>query len=408
MSKVKQKNKIRRNLVLRALLINGPMSLTELKKETGITLPVVSRVVDDLKKKKLVVNDHSYEQIQAGRPPSIVKINGNAGYIMGIDLDRIYTNFVIINLEQKIILNHYIKKVFLSNDPQIITDLGNEIQVVLKKAGIKWNSLLGMGISVPGIVNGPMGISKTYLNFGEKPLRDILSGRLKKTVHIEHDVKALALGELWFGNAKNKNNVLCLKIDWGLGLGIIINGKIYYGSNSFSGELGHISIPTGRDDGELCYCGKRGCLETVASGRAIINKVKEKLSNGRDSLILKESESVDEVDSRRIVEAANKGDQFALEILEEMAQYIGYGIGFLINLFNPESIILGGYIASTAPSIFIDVVRINAIKKSLNQLNNNVEFIRSDLGVNSGAMGVAMLAARDLFEIDHLNPSAYI
>jgi glucokinase-like ROK family protein len=404
--KVKQKNEIRRNLILRALLTNGQMSLTELKNETGITLPVVSRIIGGLKKKKLVVNVDSYEQLQAGRPPSVVKINGNSGYIMGIDLDRIYTNFVIINLEQKIILSYDIKKAFLSNNPSILTDLEKEIQIVLKKAGIKWDLLLGIGISVPGIVNGPKGISKTYLNFGEKPLRELLSEQLKKPVHIEHDVKALALGELWFGNAKNKGNVLCLKIDWGLGLGIIMNGKIYYGSDSYSGEFGHLSIVN--DNGDLCYCGKRGCLETVASGRVIIKKVKEKLTQGLDSLILDKSEGLDEVDSRHIVEAANKGDQFALEILEEMAQYIGYGTGFLINLFNPECVILGGYIASTAPSIFTDIVRTNAIKKSLSQLNKNVEFIRSNIGVTAGAMGVAMLAARDLFEIEHLNPFAYI
>lgn len=356
MGKVTQKNAIRRNLILRSLLTNGQMSLTELKKETGITLPVVIRLVEELKKNNLVVEVASHEQPQVGRPPSVVKINGGAGYIMGIDLDRTYSHFVIINLEQEIILNLEINKAYLSNDPAIIKELEKEIRTVLAKAGVEWDSLLGIGISIPGIVNGPRGISKTYLNFGEKSLRSTLREYLKKPVYIEHDVKAMALGELWFGSAKGKDNVLCLKIDWGLGLGIILNGKIFYGENSYSGEFGHISL---QDDGagQLCYCGRRGCLETVASGRAMIEKVKKKLSEGSTSLFLEKSRFPEDIDSRKIVEAASKGDQFALEILEEMAKYIGYGTGILINLFNPERIVLGGNIASNAPSIFYDIIR---------------------------------------------------
>jgi glucokinase-like ROK family protein len=404
--KVTQKNTIRRNLILRALLTNGQMSLTELKNETGITLPVVSKIVDGLKKNNLVADVDSYEQVQAGRPPSVVKINGSAGYIMGIDLDRVYTHFVIIDLEQNITLRYDIKKTFLSNEESVLDELDHETDKVLNIAKIDKSALLGIGISVPGIVNGPAGISRSYLNFGEKPLPETLSAKFKKPVNIEHDVKAMALGELWFGGARGKDNVLCLKIDWGIGLGIIINGRIYYGSNSYSGEFGHLNIQN--TDGGLCYCGKRGCLETVASGRAIVKKVKEKLSGGLDSLILKESGSRDDIDSRNIVEAANKGDQFALEVLEEMAQYIGYGTGILINLFDPEIIIMGGYIASEAPPVFTDIIRMNSVKSSLSQLNKNVVFSRSKLGKYGSALGVAMLAARDLFEIEHLNPSAYI
>ena len=406
MGKVSQKNNIRRNLILRSLLTNGQMSLTDLRNDTGITIPVVSKIIDSLKKDNLVVDVDSFEQLQAGRPPSVVKINGSAGYIIGVDLDRIYTHFVVINLEQDIILKCDVKKSFLSNDESAINELEHEIQGVLNKARIDKATLLGIGISVPGIVNGPKGISVSYLNFNEQPLQEFLSAKFKKPVHIEHDVKAMALGELWFGQARGRENVLCLKIDWGIGLGIIINGKIYYGNDSYSGEFGHLNIESSH--GELCYCGKRGCLETIASGRAIIKKVKDKLLTGQDSLILKDVKNSDEVDFRNIVEAANKGDQFALEVLEDMAKYLGYGAGILINLFNPEMIILGGYIPSEAPPVFTDIIKMNSVKRSLSQLNNNVIFSRSNLGKYGSALGVAMLAARDLFEIEHLNPAAYI
>ncbi|MBK7107330.1 MAG: ROK family transcriptional regulator [Ignavibacteriae bacterium] len=407
MSKVLKKNKIRRNLILRALLDNGPMSLSELKEKTGITLPVVSSLVKSIKKKDLVVDIIQEGNVGVGRPPSLIKLNGKAGYVLGIDLDRIYSKFILLDLEHNIIADVDKKQSFLSNDFSVLEKLKKEIDDILTQNKIKWETLLGIGISIPGFVDTFKGTTKTYLNFNEKPIRDILQDYFKKPVHIEHDVKALALGELWFGSAKNQKNALCLKVDWGVGLGIIIDGKVYYGNDSFAGEFGHIQVVP--KNGALCYCGKRGCLETVASGRSIIINTIERLKKGETSLLSElYKNDIDSIDARAIIKAAIEGDQFSLEIIEDVAKYLGFASAMLVNIFNPSCIILGGNIASTAPQNFVETIKSNTQKYSHSQLNRNLEFVVSNLGFKAGALGVAMLVAKELFEIEHLNPSAYV
>lgn len=404
MSKVRHKNEIRRNLILKALLDNGQLSLTEMKKITGVTLPVVSNIISSLVKEGLIVEVKDKDNTQAGRPPYLVKLNGKAGFILGIDIGRLFTNFIVMDLEHNILVDVRKKSIPLSNDIALIDQLEKEIKGVIEEGKISWNKLLGIGISIPGMVKGRLGSSETYFNFGNKSAKELLQERFNKPVHIEHDLQAMALGEQWFGEARNEKNVLCINFGWGLGAGIILDGKVYYGEDGYAGEFGHIQIVP---DGELCYCGKKGCLETVASSRALVRIVQDKIAHGATTKILNEIKSVDQIDSRMIFEAANQGDQFSIEIIEETGKYLGSGIAILINLFNPSLIILGGGV-SNAASYLVDIIKSNAMKHSLVQLNKNVKFVTSNLGNKAGALGVAMYLARDLFDVDHLNPTAYV
>ncbi len=404
MSKVRKKNEIRRNLILRALLDKGPLSLTDLAKETGITLPVVSSIISMLKKEGLVVEVKDKENIQAGRPPLVVKLNGAAGFILGIDIGRLFTNFIILDLENNIIADIRRKSISLSNNIKVIDDLEKEIKLILSSAKVKWNKLLGIGISLPGMVRGRLGLTETYFNFGEKTAKEVLMERFNKPVHVEHDLKAMALGELWFGAAKNVRNALCVNVGWGLGLGIILDGHVYYGEDGYAGEFGHIQVVS---DGELCYCGKRGCLETVSSGRAMTHIARKKITKGADTIIMHDGKKVEDIDASAVLEAANKGDQFSIEIIEEAGQHLGFGIATLINLFNPSVIILGGGVSNAVPYL-VDSIKSNAMKHSLVHLNKNVQFVTSTLGNKAGALGVAIYLAMDLFDVEHLNPTAYV
>ena len=404
-SKVDRKNEIRRILILRALLDHGPLSVTDLAKTTGITLPVASNIVALLKKEKLIVEPKEKGANQSGRPPLIVKLNGEAGFILGIDIGRLFTNFIILDLETNIVADTRRKSIALSNDIKLIDDLEKEIKIVLSAAKISWNKLLGIGISLPGMVKGKEGLGETYFNFGDTPAREVLSKRFKKPVHLEHDLEAMAFGERWFGAAKDVNNALCVNVGWGLGLGIIIDHKVYYGEDGYAGEFGHIQVVK---NGELCYCGKRGCLETVASGRAITQIAREKISEGATTIMTKDQKlKIDEIDSEAVLKAAGRGDQFSIEILEEASRYLGAGIGILINLLNPSLVILGGGV-STANPYLLESVRANAMKHSLVQLNREVKFVISQLGNKAGALGVAVYLAEDLFDVERLNPSAYV
>jgi glucokinase-like ROK family protein len=404
MSKVRHKNEIRRNLILRALLDNGQLSLTDLMKITGVTIPVVSGIISSLVKEGLIIEVKDKDNTQAGRPPYLVKLNGKAGFILGVDIGRLFTNFIVMDLEHNILIDVRRKSIPLSNDISLIGQLEKEIKGVISEGKISWNKLLGIGISIPGMVKGRIGASETYFNFGNKSAKEMLEEKFKKPVHIEHDLQAMALGELWFGGAKNEKNALCINFGWGLGVGIILDGKVYYGEDGYAGEFGHIQIIP---DGELCYCGKKGCLETVSSSRAITKIAQQRIEKGATTRILNEVSKIEDIDSKTIFQAANQGDQFSIEIIEEAGGFLGSGIAILINLFNPSLIILGGGVSNAAPYL-IDIIKSNAMKHSLVQLNKNVRFVTSKLGYKAGALGVAMYMARDLFDVDHLNPIAYV
>ena len=405
MNKVITKNQIRRNRILRTLLEEGRLSLTDVAKRTGISLPMVSKLAAALREEKLIVTGDGGKSDRAGRPPIVAQLDGDAGYIIGFDVGHRNTNIVLINLELRLVLERHLVSPSLGNDPAIVGWLAAKIEEMLGEASVSRKKLLGIGLSVPGIVRGREGISETYLNFGPTPLREVLEAEFKKPVHIEHDAKAMALGERWFGAAKNARNVLCLNIGWGLGLGIIADGRLYYGRDGYAGEFGHLQVVP---NGLLCQCGKRGCLETVASGRAIARMARERLLGGAPSRLLdKAAVPTMEIDAEQVVGAAMAGDQFSIEVLEDAGRYLGEGVAKLINLFNPELIILGGRVSS-GKHFILDPLRATSLKQSLIQLNRNVEFTISGLGTNSGALGVAMLAARDLFEVEHLNPTAFV
>ncbi len=404
-NKVNAKNEIRRRLTLRALLDNGPLSLTDLAKKTGMTLPVVSIIVSSLRRSRLVVDGSDGVASQVGRPPSIVKLNASAGFILGVDIGRLFTNFVVLDLGTNIVAQTRRKSVTLGNDIRVLSELEKEIRIVLTEAKASWDKVLGIGISLPGMVRGKQGLGETYFNFGEEPVTEILSKRFDKPVHLEHDLEAMAFGERWFGAARNIDNAVCINVGWGLGVGIVIDGKVYYGEDGYAGEFGHIQVVK---NGELCYCGKKGCLETVASGRAVTRLAKEKISAGAKSLIMRDLvKKVEDIDAETVLKAAAKGDEFSIEILDEAAKYLGAGVAVLINLLNPAMVIFGGGIFTAAPYL-LETVRVNALKHSLVPLGRNVKFVTSSLGNKAGALGAAAYLAEDLFDVERLNPSAYV
>lgn len=405
MSKVSTKIRIRRNRILRALLEHGELSLTELARVTGMGLPMVSNIVASEKSDRFIRTRDMKEMERAGRPPILARLDPDAGFVIGIDMGHVNTNVVLLSLAQDILAFVTRKSPALGNDPGIVDWISGEVDRIIAEATVHPDRLLGVGLTIPGIVRGREGISETYLNFGERSVREILHGRLRKPVHVEHDAKAMALGELWFGAARKARNALCLNMGWGLGLGVILEGRLFYGRDGYAGEFGHIETVR---DGRPCYCGRRGCLETVSSGRAIEEQARERLRAGATSILTKNAAgSIESVTAEHVVEAATAGDRFSVDILAAAGQFLGEGIGALINLFNPEVVVLGGRVAG-AGELILSPVRTAALQHSLAQLGRDVRFELSPLGTKAGALGVAMLAARDLFEVEHLNPSAFV
>ncbi|MEN8192325.1 MAG: ROK family protein [Bacteroidota bacterium] len=387
--KIKKQSRLKE--IIQTMMNHEKMTLAEITYNVNLSLPKVTELINELIKRNIVIENILEEVPATGRPSQKFQLNPEYGYFIGIDLGRIFTNFIVLNYSQKIIYENHIEPLLNLETKLSVKKLNIFINQILRETNITKDKLLGIGVSLPGIVDGKKGISHSYLKIEESTIKAYLEKILNVRVRIEHDVKSMSLGELYFGKGKDLENGLYINFGWGLGLGIIMNGELYYGKNSFGGEFGHISVI---ENGELCYCGKTGCLETLSSGRAITKNVREKLLAGEASILLKTKEDPDKIGPLDILEAANKGDQFSIEILEEAGKYLGKGMAMLINIFNPEKIIIGGTFTKVA-SYILDVAKNNAMKHSLTQLNNNVIFETSNLANNASALGVARLTANE-------------
>jgi len=236
------------------------------------------------------------------------------------------------------------------------------------------------------------GINKTYF-----PDIDNLFDEVRKIfgvpVFFNHDSKVRTFAEQHFGLAQGKKNVLMLQADWGLGLGIIVNGKLYSGKSGYSGEFGHLPIV---DNGILCACGKQGCLETMVSAFAISRMAKEGIKKGNLSLITDLVQNdLEKIDIAVVIQAANQGDQFAISLFTEVGFWLGRGIAYLIQIFNPELIIIGGQVAEGSQFIIAPIQQ--AIHTFCNRdISNNTEIKFSELGSKAGTIGVAAYALEKL------------
>ena len=404
-SKVAIKTRIRRNRILRTLLDESGLSLSRLSQQTGISLPMVSGIALSLKREGFIDLHEEKNAERAGRPPIVANLRGEAGCVFGIDIGHRTTNMVLLDLQRSIVSERYEQSPPLGDDPRIIDWILEELRTTLGHANVPAKRFLGLGVSLPGLVRGREGMSESYLHFRTASVRDLLQARLRKPVQLEHDAKAMALSERWFGAARTYDNALCLNIGWGVGLGILIDGRLCYGRDGYAGELGHLRV---LGNGPLCYCGKRGCLETVASGMAIGRNARERIAAGAASLLREMARgNLEAIDAALVVRGAKEGDRFSIELIEEAGRYLGEGVGHLINIFNPAIIILGGRV-SQAGAVLLDATRSSAIRCSHVRLNRDVRFTVSTLGPTAGALGVAMLAARELFAVEYLNPSAYV
>ena len=247
-----------------------------------------------------------------------------------------------------------------------------------------------MGINISGRVNTLTGYSYSSFYFDERPLTEMFENELNINVSIDNDSRAMTYGEYIKGCVNGEKNVLYVNVSWGLGLGIIVGGQLYYGKSGFSGEFGH--IPAFGNE-ILCHCGKKGCLETEASGLALHRKFLEKLHSGHSSLLTQKSgyNPNDPISLNDIIEVALQEDMLAIELIEEIGNSLGKHIAGLINLFNPELVVIGGTLAYAGDYLMLPLR--SAIRKySLNLVSKDSTIKVSKLGEKAGLLGASLLA----------------
>jgi len=377
--------------ILRAIYFNGPLSNSDLSKHINLSTPKINSLLLEL------IDDGLVQELgrggsSGGRRPNIYGLVNDGFYVVGITININRTIISIFNSNNEEVSGPHYFPIKMHSDITLFNKVSEKLEQVLTESKIPGDKILVAGIELPGLINLKKGINKTYF-----PQVDNLFDELRKIfgipVFFNHDAKVRTFVEQHFGLAKNKKHVLMLQADWGLGLGIIINGKLYSGKSGYSGEFGHLPIV---DNGVLCACGKQGCLETMVSAVAIARMAKEGIMKGKSSLINElVNNDLDKIDISTVIQAANSGDQFAISLFTEAGYWLGRGIAYLLQIFNPELVIIGGRVAEA--SQFISAPIQQAIHTFSNQdIGNNTEIKFSELGTKAGTMGVAAYALEKL------------
>ena len=380
--------------IMRLCINDGDFSIAEMSKETGISIPTVTKMVTDL------IDEGFLEELgksgtTGGRRPSIYGLNPGAGYFIGADVTRHHVNIAACNFKGNIL--EYVDNIpfELESTGQSMAELCELLKKHAKTFGIDENKVLAYGINLTGRVNHETGYSFSYFIGEDKPLTSTFEGMLGAPVFVENDSRAMTYGEYICGGANKEQNFLFINLSWGLGMGMILDGRLSYGKSGFSGEIGHFPL---LDNGIICQCGKVGCLETGASGSAVHRIFLEKLKEGKVSVLSDKFASGEEITLDDILDALAEEDVLAIESIEDIGSTLGRAIAGLINIFNPELVIIGGRL-SVAEEYLMLPIKSAINKHSLNIVSRDTIVKFSRLGKKAGALGACMLSRSHLLNL---------
>jgi glucokinase-like ROK family protein len=378
---------LNRSLVLDLLRQHGQMSRPALSKATGLAKPTIAAIVDDLVAEKLVREiGLGRSTPTGGRPPLMVEFNPRSKVLVGVQIGAFETVISVADARGS--------ELYLTSIPTprgkpaaAMKKIIDAIESAIAAAGESPDRLAGLGVCVLGLVDAESGVCAIAPNLGWKnvPVRDLLSEVLEVPVYVHNAAHALAVAEALEGAGRGAADVVALSVGSGVGAGVLIDGRLYHGSAGFAGELGHCPIPGLTLP---CTCGNTGCLETITASPALVRRVRELLEKGERSVLGTDLEGLR---PRDVVTAAAEGDDVCLRAVGEIGHGLGLAAAWLINLFNPQVLVVGGSL-SAAGEPLIGPLREAAFSAVLPQAASSVEIKTSELGVRAKSRGAVLLA----------------
>jgi predicted NBD/HSP70 family sugar kinase len=376
-----------RSALLSSLFFEQPRSRHELSEATGLSSASVSNVVRDLITEGIVVEAGSIES-DGGRPRALLQVNPDYGYVIGVDVGETRVRVELFDLA----LTEHAKADYPLDPRQhgvglIVETILTGLEAVLTGSAVSPAAILGIGVGVPGIVgNGPDGLvhGQAY-GWESVPLGRLLRAGTSLPLHIGNDAKTMAQAELWFGTGRGAQSAVVCLIGSGVGASIVANGATVRGSTSSAGEWGHSTVMVG---GRACRCGSLGCLEAYVGAEAILDQFGSPLADGGQEAAL-----------AALIDLAPTSAR-AAELLDKTALYLGVGIADLINLFNPERIILGGWAGLLLGEHMLPAIRAAARERSLRHLFTETSIELGSLGPDAVALGAATLPIKAFLDGD--------
>lgn len=311
---------------------------------------------------------------------------------IGVDIGGGSIKLGLVNRNGRAIQRHIFATTSAGGRRKLFGLLSAHIDELLKAARKKNLKVVGIGVGAPGPIDVERGFVYFFPNipgWKNTPLKQWLERRFKMPVHVDNDANAMALAEFLFGAGRGAKNLIALTLGTGVGGGLVINGKLFHGPRYSAAEIGHFVI---NEDGPLCACGNRGCIETYVGSGHFVREIKRRLKSGQKSLLKKWiAKGHKELTPLLVAQAARQGDRFSKDMWNETGTHLGTALTGLVNILNPEKIILGGGIAQNGSLLFKPFIA-TLKKKAFPIAARSVKVVPAELGVDAGLIGAAALA----------------
>ncbi len=386
--------KINKSIVLNMLRLHAPISRARVANITGLNKATISNIVNVLIEEGLVLEGEQTDP-GIGRPAVSLSLRPDGGAVIGVEIGVDFIAVLLTNFVAETIWETRIQIDPSQTQTSILTQAEHLIDQALLLANERRLRPLGLGVGVPGLVHVQQGslIMAPNLHWTNVPLRLMWNQRFHLPVYIENEANLAALGEYYFGIARNVENFVYLSAGIGLGGGIMIGGKLFHGGHGYAGEIGHIQ----RDPvGERCGCGRIGCWETQVGPRAVLHRVKKELQIHSDQLLLDAcSGDLDNLTFEIVVRFALEGNVLCRQAIEEVAGHLGTGIADIVHAFDPELVLIGGAFIQ-ARDILQPIIEKTIFSNILQPYADHVRVAFSDRGVNDCLLGAVAIVLDDI------------
>jgi glucokinase-like ROK family protein len=394
-------NRLNKIKILGLIRDYGTISRAELVTKSGLSAPTVTRIVNSLINEEKLVLSVGMGNSNGGRPPVLLKFNGQKSYVIGIDLGATAIRGVLSDLNGNFLEEIEITTRLDAGFDEIMNDVAKLIlDLASSKKKLTRSIIYGAGIAVAGLIDMKEKIIEysPVFNWNKVDIVGALRDKVDIPIIIDNVTRLMALGGLCYGKGQRTRNFICVNVGYGIGSGIIVNGALLTGTDGFAGEFGHMTID--KDSDIQCSCKKYGCLEALASGKAIALTAQSRLARGQKSMLNELCEGDhSSVTTKMVAEAANQGDELALNVFKRATEYIGIGIANLVNLLNPEMIVIGGGV-SMAGDIFFDNIKKVVANHVMQSGSRDVNIYPVAFGENAALMGAFALILNKVLNLD--------
>jgi len=381
------------------LIKAGPISRMAIANESGLSAATVSNLTSELLEQGLV-HETGVAETPRGRPPVLLSLNSEARFVVGVKVMPNSLVAVVTDLDATVVAHRVLEDLgapsgdsgALDATPSAIVEkIAQLVDEVIQDSGVERPDLLGVGVGLAGFIDSNAGVCRYSPFFGWRDVDLVtpLTSTVGLDVYLENDVNSLTIAEQWFGHGRGHEHFVVVTVGRGIGIGFVLNGRFYGGFEGGVGELGHIVV---MPDGPTCGCGRQGCLEIMASDGALIRSARDAIVAGKRTVLA----DSDDITIEMMVAAADQGDDVARALLAESGRWLGVGLATIVNLLNPELIIVAGE-GVDAGDFRLDPMRQALRDGQFDSLGTDTKLVVESSGDVTWARGAACVVLSEFF-----------